>query len=394
MKLKKRILFLVLLTMLIGLVTGCGEQSITYEVDPGQEKQETKQKAPEIEGLTYESTVETEYAKGFQIYRYEGGYSAIRVSDGNDYLVVPEGGAVPKNLPSSCTVLQQPLDRTYLVATSAMNMMNSIDALDSICLAGAKEGTWYTEEANAAMKEGKIRYAGKYSAPDYELLVAEKCNFAIESSMILHSPEVAEKLVGMGIPVFIDRASYEAHPLGRTEWLKVYGELMDRKEEAQKAFEAQKAHVTSLDDFKNTEKTVAFFYVNQNGTVVARKSADYVPAMIEIAGGRYIFENLGDPEKATSGVDMTMEEFYATAKDADYIIYNATIDEPLTSVDDLLAKSELFQDFKAVKEGNVWSTDKYLYQAADENGSIIQDINVMLTDETVTKLPFLYKVSK
>lgn len=394
MKLKKRILFLVLLAMLIGLVTGCGEQSITYEVDQDQEKQENKQKAPEIDGLTYESTVETEYAKGFQIYRYKGGYSAIRVSDGNDYLVVPEGGSVPKNLPSSCTVLQQPLDRTYLVATSAMNMMNSIDALDSIRLAGAKEGTWYSGAANAAMKDGKILYAGKYSAPDYELLVAEKCNFAIESSMILHSPEVEEKLVGMGIPVFIDRASYEAHPLGRTEWLKVYGELMDRKEEAQKAFEKQKAYVTSLDDFKNTEKTVAFFYVNQNGTVVARKSADYVPAMIEIAGGRYIFENLGDPEKATSGVDMTMEEFYATAKEADYIIYNATIDDPLTSVDDLLAKSELFQDFKAVKEGNVWSTDKYLYQAADENGSIIQDINVMLTDETATKLPFLYKVSK
>lgn len=390
---KKKMIFVLILAMFTCFMTACEGQSVTYEANAGNE-QEAQVNAPEIEGLTFSSMVQNEYATGFKIYRYEGGYSAIRISDGNDYLVVPEGGAVPSGLPSSCTVLQQPLDKTYLVATSAMNMMDSIDAMDLIRLAGAKEGTWYTQSANQLMQEGKILYAGKYSAPDYELLVAENCNLAIESSMILHSPEVQEKLEAMGIPVFIDRASYEAHPLGRTEWLKVYGEIMNRTEEAEKAFAEQKAHVTSLDDFKNTEKTVAFFYLNQNGTVVARKSADYVPAMIEIAGGRYIFENLGDASKATSGVDMTMEEFYATAKDADYIIYNGTIDDPLNSVDDLLAKSELFADFKAVQDGNVWSTDKYLYQAADENGSIIQDINVMLTDETATQLPFLYKVSK
>lgn len=388
---KKALALLLTGLLLMGNLAGCSTASEETDTD---EKQDVTVNAPEIEGLTFESMVETEYAKGFQIFRYEGGYSAIRVSDGNDYLVVPEDGTVPENLPASCTVLKQPLNKTYLAATSAMNMMNSIGAVENIRLSGGEEGTWYTEEANEAMKRGDMLYAGKYSAPDYELLVAEKCNIAIESTMILHSPEVEEKLETMGIPMFIDRASYEAHPLGRTEWLKVYGELMNKKEEAQEAFDTQKAFVTSLDGTENTEKTVAFFYVNQNGTVIARKSSDYVPAMIEIAGGRYIFDNLGDPEKATSGVDLTMEEFYATAKDADYIIYNATIDNPLNSVDDLLAKSDLFADFKAVQEGRVWSTDKYLYQAADENGSIIQDIHTMLTDETAEKLSFLYKVSE
>jgi iron complex transport system substrate-binding protein len=60
-----------------------------------------------------------------------------------------------------------------------------------------------------------------------------------------------------------------------------------------------------------------------------------------------------------------MEDFYAAAVDADYLIYNAAIDAPLNSLDDLLGKSALFADFKAVKDGNVWSTDRYLYQATD-----------------------------
>ena len=53
-----------------------------------------------------------------------------------------------------------------------------------------------------------------------------------------------------------------------------------------------------------------------------------------------------------------MEEFYAKAKNADYLIYNASIDSPINSIADLTAKSELFADFKAVKNGNVWCTGK------------------------------------
>ena len=44
------------------------------------------------------------------------------------------------------------------------------------------------------MNEGKIIYAGKYSEPDYELMLAANCSLAIESQMITHTPEVKEKL--------------------------------------------------------------------------------------------------------------------------------------------------------------------------------------------------------
>ena len=39
----------------------------------------------------------------------------------------------------------------------------------------------------------------------------------------------------------------------------------------------------------------------------------------------------------------------------------------------------LFADFKAVKEGNVWYTDKSMYQFADETGTIIEELNRILT---------------
>ena len=47
-----------------------------------------------------------------------------------------------------------------------------------------------------------------------------------------------------------------------------------------------------------------------------------------------------------------MEEFYAAAREADYLIYNSTIDGELSSVEELFGKSELLENFKAVRDGN------------------------------------------
>jgi iron complex transport system substrate-binding protein len=126
--------------------------------------------------------------------------------------------------------------------------------------------------------------------------------------------------------------------------------------------------------------------------VVVRKSTDYVPRMIELAGGRYIFDDLEDDTGKRSSVSMTMEEFFATAVDADYLIYNGTVDDPIESIDDLLAKDPLFSEFKAVKEGNVWCAGKYLYQATDTIGSMITDIHLMLTTEDESQMTFMTKV--
>ena len=82
------------------------------------------------------------------------------------------------------------------------------------------------------MESGAMTFAGKYSEPDYETLVDGDCDLAIESTMILHTPKVQEMIEDLGIPVFVDYSSYESHPLGRTEWIKLYGALLNKEEEA------------------------------------------------------------------------------------------------------------------------------------------------------------------
>lgn len=347
--------------------------------------------APELPGLTFEAETELEYAQCFRLYRYEGGYTLITIENGGDFLVVPEDGQVPGGLDDGITVLRQPLDRIYLAATSAMSLFNAVDALDHIRLTGTRASGWYVDAAVEALNSGAMLFSGKYSEPDYELMIGEDCNLAIESTMIYHTPKVKEMIEDLGIPVLVDRSSYEPHPLGRTEWIKLYAVLVDKEDEAAAFFDQQASVIRELENFENTGKTVAFFAVNSDGSVVIRKPSDYIPKMIALAGGRYAFEDFVTDQAATS-ISITMEDFYAKAVDADVLIYNASIAAPISIVDELLALNELFADFKGVQEGNVWCTGKSFYQATDIVGQMIRDIHLALTDGDESQMTFLTRV--
>ena len=348
----------------------------------------------EIPGLTYDHSMELEYATQFAVDYYQDDYAVITIAQEGSYLVVPEGKEVPEGLDKEIKVLQQPLDHIYLVATSSMDLFRAIDSIGNITLSGTDANGWYIEEAKEAMENGNIQYAGKYSAPDYELILANGCDLAIESTMIYHSPDVREKLEGFDIPVLVEHSSYESDPLGRMEWLKLYAVLLDKEEEADAYFQSQTDMLTDVLGAENTEKTVAFFSINSNGYVTVRKTGDYISKMIELAGGRYIFQNLGD-DNALSTMNMQMEDFYAGACDADYIIYNSAIESELHSLDELLEKSSLLADFKAVKEGNVWCTEKSLFQETTGIATMISDMHTMLTsdDPDLSQLTYMYRLT-
>ena len=377
---KKSILFVI--GILVCLLAACGKTADTNEKEHDTA---ISQK------LTFDHSEELTYAQKFSI--DEGDYHLVTVTDGSRYLLVPEGKEVPDDLASDIVVIQEPVQNIYLAASAAMDMFVSLDALDSIRFSSLKADGWYIDQAKEAMENGDILYAGKYSTPDYEQIVQENCGLAIENTMILHTPEVKEQLEKFGIHVLVDYSSYEPEPLGRTEWVKLYGLLTGHEKEAEDAFNKEQA---AMEEVQNSAaasgdketKTVAFFYITSNGQANVRKSADYLPKMIEMAGGQYIFKDLGDEEEATSTLSMQMEEFYAGAKDADYIIYNSTIEGELDSVDDLLAKSPLFEKFRAVQEGHVYCTSKNLYQSTMELGTITSDIHRMLVgdDEDLTYL--------
>lgn len=376
---KRCIALFLTVTLLLSVLGGCG----TVETKEGLGN-----------GWEPERSMELQFATQFSVEYYQGGYKLISLADGSRFLVIPEGAELPKGISRDIVPLYQPLENIYLAATASMCLFDALDSIDTIKLSGTREDGWHIENARLAMQEGRILYAGKYSEPDYEMMLDHRCPLAIESLMIGHASEVKDKLEELGITVFIDQSSMEPHPLGRTEWIKLYGALLNKEETAEALFEEQVKYLNEATGTEGSGKTVAFFHISSSGYVVARKSGDYVTKMLELAGGNYVFDNLGDPETRTSTVTIEMEKFFATAKDADYIIYNSTIGGEIKTIDELLAKNELLAEFKAVQNGNVWCTSENMYQETTQLGQMIQSFQKVFSGEAdeLDELPYLYRL--
>lgn len=138
--------------------------------------------------------------------------------------------------------------------------------------------------------------------------------------MIYHCPQVKEQLENLGVPVLVERSSYEADPLGRMEWIKLYGVLTGKEQLAEELFEKEIKELENVSvqavegqehsDQTNQGKTVAFFYITSKGSANVRKPGDYVAKMITMAGGTYVPQSAEEEEEnALSTMNMEMEAF-------------------------------------------------------------------------------------
>ncbi len=342
-----------------------------------------------------------DYATQFHVDYLDDAVKLVSIEDGLKYLLVPESadaGAgtsdqadtndpedgetdVPDWLTDEfigdAAVIRTPVTNMYMAASSGMDLINAIDGIDAVSMTSTSAKNWAIPEIRELVDSGRILYIGKYSAPDYEALLEGDADIAVESTMIYHSPQIKEAIEELEIPVLVERSSYENDPLGRLEWIKLYGLLLGREDEADEYFDRAVGKVGSIDTEAVTEPPVtAFFSVNSNGSAVVRKPGDYVTKMIEMAGGRYALDGIEpEDENALSTMNMQMEAFYDKAVDADILIYNSAIESDLSTIEDLTSLSDRFRDFKAVGSGDVWCTNKSMFQKTTGAADMIVELN-------------------
>ena len=335
-------------------------------------------------------SMELSYAEHFSVDCYDGGAAHLQVRDQN-FLLLPEGASIPEGL-EKLQRISIPVQRFYLASSSVPDLFLQMDALDSLRFTSTDAPSWRIPELREAVEDERLAYIGKYSAPDYEALLTEGCELAVENTMILHNPAAKEKLEALGIPVLIEYSSYEPHPLGRVEWIRLYGLLCGKQAEADAFFDRQVETFQSVEGLEPLDKTVAFFHITANGGVVVRRANDYITRMIELAGAAPAVTDLPPSENALSTVTIQMESFYAQARDADVLIYNSTVAGDVTDLDSFLSQHPLLADFKAVKEGNVWCTEMSMFQRSSAAADMIKELRAAVSGDAGDNLKYLHRI--
>lgn len=295
------------------------------------------------------------YAKGFVIKHFKD-YSTVNVRDPwsrdtskllQRYVLVNRDRPLPKALPKG-TVVKVPIKRAIVYTSVQCSVLEYLDCIDDIV--GVCEPQYIDSKAiKQRVNNGLIANIGEASAPNIEKMID------VTSEVILASPfencgyGAAEKI---GIPI-IEFADYtERMPLARTEWIKFYGLLLDKKEKADSIFMRTCSRYDSL-------KTIAAEAANKPTLLAERKygSSWAVPAgesytcvFYEDAGADYIF----DAEKGSGSINMSFETVLDRAMDADIWIlkYNSSKE---MSYADLRAEYGPYSMFNAFKNRRIFA---------------------------------------
>ncbi len=388
----KKLIALTLALVMLFAFAGCGEKAPAETPAPTATPAKIPADAKEaLEGidLVYAETVELEYAKNFAIFNLEDDFSLLATYDDTlslyeRILVVPQGKEAPANLPDGVYTVSKGSENIMLSSAPMMSLTNALGKVDSVKLSTTT--TWYIDEVNEALDAGKIVDVGKYTAPDYELIVANMPEIAMFSTMISSKPEVFEQLTALGLEFFNDQSTNEATPLGRTEWLKFLGVIYDEYDLACELFDKQvkivKDAEAKLEGVSDADKkSVLFLYVTSKGNINLRHQDDYLSNAIAAAGGNGIFTTEG--QAGSSSITVTPELFYTLAVDADVIIYNYSLGGKPKCAQDIIDSRdlEILKDFKAYQTGDIWATSQDFYQVTDTIGQMIGDINTAIYDE-------------
>lgn len=393
--------------MLGGSMMACGQkadapattpapsETVTTEAAsaPEQNTEASKAADDDVDGeLVLDHEVELTYATEFKMTDYKGGYKKFTVAyhDDKEFLIVPEGKQVPGDLADNVVVLQQPIDKITMNSTGMVSLIDAIGGLDHIATVGTDTKGWYLDNVIAKLDAGDIKYSGNYKEPDFEMLTAEGIQLEIDTTMAAGYPDVLAKYDELGIPYFIESSSKEGSPLGRVEWVKLFGAIMGMEDEANTYFDEQVKKVEAVTAADRTDKTVAMFYISSGSDkVYARNGGDYMATMIGMAGGNYIMADV-EPEK-TGNTSTTFEDVYSRCVDADYLFY-VNFALKFNSIEELVAYNSLFGDFKAVKEGNVYVTAPNFTQSTAAIAGIIEDMHTVLNDPGVETTDSLIKL--
>lgn len=322
--------------------------------------------------------LDLEAAKNFAVDRLEGGYSLITVQNGGRFLLIPAGMDAPNGLDADIMPLYMPLDNLFVASTSTVALMDEIGALSAVTQTTYDVEDWYLPSVKQAVQDGQIAYIGYYKQPDFERIALNPPKLAVFSTMIEGTPDVREKLDELGIPLLVDSSALEETPLGRMEWMKLYGVLLGRENEASTAFDAQKQKIESLEPMQENV-TVAMFYITSKGALYVRNNGDYMVKMLELLGGGMRRKDWGTGESGTRRWDRKPFISWRAMQTASSI-WVSSGGKPKT-LSQLIERNTLLADFKAVQNGRVYCTGADYFQQAGRLGDLIEDMNRMLSGD-------------
>lgn len=331
------------------------------------------------------------FSQSFRIEYVDDGCKLITDGENIRLLLVPYGKEVPKGYKED-KVIRTPLKNVMCASSTQVGPLIKLGVLDSLKAVTTPGDKWITNEVKDAFKQGAVKYVGgdNMGQPDYELVKAVNPDMIFVYTGSYGQQAIIEKSNEMGINCAVNNEYLESHYLGRMEWIKFMAVFYDKELEAEKILNDTVKEIDNVAiKIAGLKEPKIAWGSSYKGNVYVPNSGSYIGKWVDMAGGNYAFKNVGI---GTSGsTQISMEDFYAQAKDADILVYSSTItylNKP--TIEGLIEENPLFANMKAVKDGNVWAYGPDWWETIPDTHRFIKDIAAVFHPEAFKG----YKIEK
>jgi iron complex transport system substrate-binding protein len=293
-----------------------------------------------------------EFASGLSIVKHEG-YSVVTVSNpwpnankNFTYVLKEKDAAVPDSL-QSYTTIKVPLESVVVTSTTNIPFLEMLEVEDK--LIGFPHTDYISsEKTRALIDKGSVKNVGQNEKLNIEQLIELSPSLIVTFGVDNNNP-MLDNLKKSGLNVLIQADWMEQSPLGKAEWIKLYGALFGKEDKAKELFDKI---VLSYNQAKKVvgeepaSSTVLYGSMYEDVWYVA-KGNSWVAQFMKDAQANYLWSNL----KGTGSEGLSFEKVLDKAKTANFWIASGSF----KSLDEIAKTNPHYAEFDAFKNKNVYN---------------------------------------
>ncbi|AZQ44550.1 ABC transporter substrate-binding protein [Nonlabens ponticola] len=296
------------------------------------------------------ASLEVKYAKGFEIKKLSNasGYQLIIKNPWPGSDLVQQFNLINESAmaPADRSAIQIPVKDLVATSTTHITPLVLLDATNQ--LAGFPGMDYISSpEVRQLIDAGTVKELGVNESLNVERVIDLAPDVLIGYGIDGTNPEY-DMIARAGIPIVFNADWTEQHPLGRAEWIKVFGVLLDKEKEALEIFNQIER------DYLEAAKQASTY---DRPTVMAGatwKDQWYLPygnswqgILIEDAGGDYIYKD----QEGDGSLSYNIETVLKDSRDADIWIAPGQY----TSYNTMLGDNASYKLFKAFQEKQLYT---------------------------------------
>ncbi len=293
-----------------------------------------------------------EYASGLSIVKYDT-YSVVTVSNpwpnaNKDfkYILKEKDAKVPDSL-QAYTSIQVPLTSVVVTSTTNIPFLEMLE-VESKLVGFPHTDYISSEKTRALIDKGSVKNVGQNEKLNIEQLIELSPDLIVTFGVDNNNP-MLDNLKKSGLNVLIQGDWMEQSPLGKAEWIKLYGALFGKEEQAKELFdkivESYNQAKKLVADKPSTSK-VLYGTMYEDVWYVA-KGNSWVAQFMKDAQANYLWADL----KGSGSEGLSFEKVLDKAKNANIWIASGSF----KNLEELQKANPHYGEFDAFKNKSVYN---------------------------------------